>query len=294
MRICLIAQDTNFSGAPGLINGGTVTFWHLCHTLESMGHQAVLHELGIPLPEAEVYIIQSEWYEKHKDELKEKQLQGRKVAVWLGHFRGGVYFDPTKIEADVFFTTWTGPVVDGWEKTTGKKVLFMPHAYCTFCDSGEQLTAPRILWIGNSYALRDESWLNGLDVVTIKNVHPKRISDLYRGAGVCPNIHGNFQKGVVSDEPSRVADLPGMALNERFFQILGAGGFMVCDYNPHIYDFFGDDEIIACLTKEEFQYNVRHFLSRPRSRERMIRNWVAKIRAAHTYEHRLQTLLSFL
>lgn len=294
MRFCFIAQDVTFSGAPGFINGGTVTFWHLVHTLESFGHRPFLHELGIPLPEADVYIIQSEWYEKHKDELKEKQLQGRKVVVWLGHFKGGVYFDPTKIEADVFYTTWTGPVVDEWEEKTGKKLHFLPHAYCTFCDSGEVNTSPKILWIGNTYALREESWLKGIDVVGMKNIHPGRISDLYRGALVCPNIHGDFQKGGVSNDPSSIADTPGMALNERTFQILGSGGFMVCDYHPHLYDFFDENDIITGINKEEFQQHVRYFVSNHKKRLPYIRKLMEKIRNGHTYEDRLRTLLGFL
>jgi len=294
MRFCFIAQDVTFSGAPGFINGATVTFWHLTHTLEGMGHKAVLHELGIPLPESDVYVIQSEWYEKHKDELKEKQLQGRKVVVWLGHFKGGVYFDPTKIEADVFYTTWTGPIVDEWKKKTGKQLHFIPHAYCTFCDSGESVPAPKILWIGNTYALREESWLKGIDVVGMKNIHPKRISDLYRGAMVCPNIHGDFQKGAVSNDPSSISDDPGMALNERFFQIIGSGGFMVCDYNPHMYDFFDESELVTGITKEEFQEKVQYFISNHMKRHAFIKKWVGKIRESHTYEHRLKNLIELL
>ncbi len=294
MTFCFIAQDITFSGAPGFINGATVTFWHLNHTLEGMGHKTVLHELGIPTPEADVYIIQSEWYEKHKDELKERQLQGRKVVVWLGHFKGGVYYDPTKIEADIFYSTWKGPVIDEWENKTGKKVLFLPHAYCTFCDSGEKVASPRILWIGNTYALRNESFLKGLDVVGMKNIHPSRISDLYRGAMVCPNIHGDFQKGGVSKEPSSISDTPGFALNERVFQILGSGGFMVCDYHPHLYDFFDDGDIITGITKEEFQQHVKYFVSNHKKRLPYIKKATEIIRERETYEHRMRNLLEQL
>lgn len=294
MKFSLICQDTNFTASPGFINGGTVTFWHLWHTLESIGHEATLHELGVPIPDADVYFIQSEWYEKHKEELETKRQQGKKLVVWLGHFKGGVYFDPTKIEADIFYTTWAGPVVDSFEEKTGKQVLFLPHAYCTFCDSGDTVDAPKLPWVGNDYALRDDGWLKGLDIVSYKGIHPKKLSDLYRSATVCPNIHGDFQKGIVSDDPSSIADEPGLALNERFFQILGAGGFMVCDFNPQISEFFDLEEMVIGSSKEEFQAKIRHFIKNPKQRYKYIKNWVKKIREAHTYEHRLAKIIESL
>lgn len=299
MKFVLIAQDTQFTGAPGFINGGTVTLWHMTHTLEGMGYEAVLHELDMPLPEADVYIVQSEWYSKHKEELQEKRKNGSKLVVWLGHFIGGNYLDPVEIDCDLFYSTWKGPVIDDFMtryKKTGKdgSLIFLPHAYCTFCDTGERVTAPDVLWIGNTYNLRDESWLKGTDIVGMKNIHPKRISDLYRSAKVCPNIHGSFQKGLVSDDNSAIAKQPGMALNERFWQILGAGGFMVCDYHPQAYEFFDQDELVMALTKEEFIDTINEFRRNQEKRDRHIRNWVKRIREAHTYEHRIRSLIDNL
>lgn len=286
MRICFIAQDINFTGKYGFINGGTVTLWHYWHTAQSMGHAAVLIEVGQPIPEADLYILQSEWYEVSKEELEKKN---GKVAVWLGHFIGTNYYDPKKIKADAFFTTWTGELLDEFALEQDMKIMHLPHAFCEVCDYQESVKKD-LIWLGNTYALRNEGWLEGLPVEVLKGLDPRLITAYYRGATVTANLHGEFQKGVVSEEPSRIADKPGYAVNERLFHVAGVG-FQVCDYNPLIEIYYPNGEIVMAKTKEEYQELIRHFLENPEQRNTYMERARETTLNSNTYSRRLNMLL---
>lgn len=285
MKICFVAQDIDFTGKYFGINGGTVTLWHYWHTALLNGHDAVLVEVGEPLPEADLYVLQSEWYEMSQKELEK---QKGKVAIWLGHFIGTNYYDPKKIKADVFFTTWTGDVLDDFNGL-GMSIMHLPHAFCEVCDHDEEVKK-ELIWLGNTYALRDEGWLNGLNVEVLKGLDPRLITAYYRGATITANLHGDFQKGVVSSDPSRIADKPGYAVNERLFHVAGVG-FQICDNNPLIPIYYPNNEIVTANSKDEYQSLVRHFLEHPEQRKPYMKKARETTMELHTYSRRLNLLL---
>ena len=274
----------------GVINGGTSWLWHIAHNLEELGHEAELIRNGLPIEKADVIIVQSEWYGAGIELFQNLRKQGTKLVVILGHFKGGVYYDANLIEADLFVTTWKGPVVDNYKT----EVKFWPHAYCTTCDKGGTENRGDIPWIGNKYPLRDEGWLDEINPTKINGIMPNELGAVYRGAKVCPNIHGKFQMGEVSTLNSSLADVPGYACNERLFHITGAGGFQVVDNNEQVKEFFTEEEIVIAKDKNDFQKKINYYLNNPDERQPFIEKGRDRVMREHTYQHRVKQLLEWI
>lgn len=296
MRIHLIAQDPLFESGlqSGIVNGGTAWFHHLCEAFKHHGHDAVMVDYEAPIGEADLYIIQSEWYAhaSHPSEFAQARKRGAKVVVVLGHFIGGNYFPPEQIEADLFVTTWQGPLVKDFEERTGKKLHYWPHA--SGDDRGGVEFSGEIVFSGNTYALRDESVLNGIEVTQLKGIHPALLPAFYRGARICLNFHGAFQKGLVSRDPSAIAHLPGFALNERTFQVVGAGGFMLCEEHPILHQIFEENEVATFSDAADLRKKIDHFLAHPAEAQRIMMAGRRKIYEKHRYGHRVEQLLKWL
>lgn len=292
MKFLLFAFDHDFSEGrkTGVINGGTAVLQHFAHTLESMGHEAKMMPLRPFYEQADVIIVQSEWYSTLQEYFARERAGGTKIVVWLGHFIGGNYFDPKLIQADYFFTTWQGDILASIPFET----LYLPHAFCDICDQDTEVEHTNTIFFGNTYALRDEGWLAGIPVDRFYGMVPAALGSYYRRAKVCANIHGDFQKGIVSTHNSTLADLPGYAVNERLFAICGSGGFQVCDNSPLINSIYPDDEIIKCDTKKQFQEAIIYFLQHPNERLPFIEKAKAHTLAEHTYKHRMEKLLNYI
>ena len=268
MRICLPCINHDFSRPT--IEGGTVWLSNLRDALIQKGHDAVLVRLDQAC-DGDVMIIQSEWTKK----IAYTTFSGRKI-VLLGHFIGGNYPDPKQIEADQFVTTWKGALIDGF------KADFVPHGYN---DSFRPKQGSGVIWAGNTYALRDEHWLKGIEPTEVTGVLPKDLP--YQGA-VCPNIYGDFQLGKVSTDDSRIADKPGFMINERFWQVIGSGGILIDMYNPQVFDFFEEDEIIFAKTKEEFQKKILYYKDHVQEGIDFYERARNKVRLYHTYKKRIK------
>jgi hypothetical protein len=280
MKIKIFAYDHELK--ENINSGGTIWFQNISMAFNSMGHDSEVVSLDQP-KQADLLFIQSEW--AHLPCWTESV--GKKIII-LGHFKGGVYHDPTTLQADHWVSTWQGDVVDNFPH----EVIYMPHAYSLERD---RMIADRVFpcpFVGNTYPLRKEDWIGGLPVQKMTQVNPDELSDLYRRATVCPNFHGDFQKGVVSTEPSRIAEVPGFSVNERLFWISGAGGFQVVDNNPLVLTFFSRDEVVIAKNPKDFQKKVRYFLKYPEKREEFIKRGKDIVLNNHTYQHRLTNLLN--
>jgi fructose-specific component phosphotransferase system IIB-like protein len=264
----------------GTINGGTVWLNNIAEALKALGHKAKLGELETE-HEADIMIIQSEWV----GSIAYQTFKGKRV-VLMGHFIKAVYPDPKEIKAKKF-TTWKGECTEGFDAE------FLPHAYSEFIDKKEATYKGDIIWCGNPYSLRNQGWLDGLDLTAITGTLPWDVSAIYKG-NVCPNIHGDFQRGIVGNDPARVADKPGYMINERFWQVIGCGGILIQDWNPQVYEFFNEDEIIMCRTKEDFQEKIKYYAKHKEEGIKFYERAREKILNNHTYKNRCQQLLQSL
>lgn len=285
MRILLPVHDYDYKEGleSGTINGGTIWLDNIAHALRDAGHEAELISLNDSW-EADAIIIQSEW----TGVPSYLEFKGKKV-ILLGHFIGGVYPDPRATNADHLITMWKGELLDGF-----KNVHYIPHAYSDLTDKGNVINRGDIIWAGNPYKLRKLDWLDGLPLSSVSGILPHDLLAMYRGANVCPNIHGGFQLGEVSDDPSRIADKPGYMINERFWNVIGCGGVLVTDYNPQILDYFKEDEIIMCKTKEEFHDKVHYYNKHKEEGIRFYGRARERIRKEHTYKERVREILNII
>lgn len=285
MRFVLPAHDHDFALGldSGAVNGGTVYLFHLAQALKALGHQICMVALGDTHTKGDVMICQSEW----ANHQTWKAFNGIKVCI-LGHFIDTVHEDPKTIQAHVFISTWKGAIVEGYSTT------YLPHAYAKTVDNGKITRRGSMVWLGNNYALRDQGWLQGLSLTLLKAIHPRELAGIYRGADVCPNIHGDFQKGLVSTDPSTLANSSGFALNERFFNIIGAGGVMVTDKHPLNKEIFEEDELLSAGSKEEFQELLQYYMHHPIEGKKFYARARKKILTHNTYIHRAKQLLNLI
>jgi hypothetical protein len=296
MKFIFTTHDPDFSEGlkTKIMNGGTAPQYHLSHTLESMGHESRL----VPLSpdeswkDADFIFVQSEWYSVIARQLQELRRGKTKLIVWIGHWKSGNYFNPVDIQADYYVTTWKGDVLKS--VPFGEQILYFPHAYCPVCDRDQNVPSHQLIWFGNKYPLRDESWLDGLPITRLNAIMPNLLGSYYRRATICPNIHGGFQKGEVSSDPSSIADLPGYALNERLFATVGAGGFQICDWSPLIDETYADDEVVKCRSVAQFQEACHRFLRNPQLRQPYIEKALARTLTEYTYQHRINDLLKHI
>lgn len=266
--------------------GGSIWLRHIGDTLSQMGHDVRYVHYESDCSAADYVIIQSEWIEKNA------YKTSRRAIVLLGHFTAEVYPDSTELRPqDIVLTQWRGEVVEDWERRSGLKAHYFPHGYFqynpTFIDYH---TKDRNIWIGMETSFRDISRFNELDIETLKNVPEGDVSDHYKGAKICPNVHLNIQKGQLINVPESILTRPGYAVNERLFWIPGAGGFQIADENPLVREFYDEDEI-PMATAEDFKEIFNYYLAHPEEREKMAKKAHERTMREHLYEHRITKIL---
>lgn len=85
----------------------------------------------------------------------------------------------------------------------------------------------------------------------------------------------------------------GMPL--RIFDILGAGGFLLTNFQADFLDYFTPDEdYVYYESKQDLLDKIEYYLSHEEERAAIAQNGLAKITAAHTYKHRVAEILSYL
>ena len=81
----------------------------------------------------------------------------------------------------------------------------------------------------------------------------------------------------------------------RAFDILGAGGFLLTNYQADFADCYTPDEdFVFFESKEDLLQKIEYYLSHEEERKAIARNGFQKTREHHTYKHRVQELLSYL
>jgi len=269
--------------------GGSIWLRHIGDTLKELGHDVRYVHYESDCSPADFVIIQSEWLETNA------YKTSRKAIVLLGHFTREIYPDPYKIrERDIILTQWKGSVIEKFEKESGLKTHYFPHAYhrSAFESSGEKGDdiATEAVWFGSETPFRDISRLDGLPVERMSGVPPEMVSDFYASSKICPNIHLNIQKGQMVNVPDSVIDVPGYAVNERLFWIPGAGGFQIADENPLVREFYDEDEV-PMSTAEDFKEIFNYYLEHPEKREAMTKKAHERTLREHTYEARIKQIL---
>lgn len=286
MKFQLVTPDHDYSSAfaSGCVNGGTTWLHNIADAIRFYDHEAEIRPINQGLS-ADYVIVQSEAM-MHTSHLGEYAKKG-KVICLLGHFEAGPYAPLSSVKewSKFIFTPWEG------ECLTGTDHHLFPHAYNDLHDERKSIKRGSIIFDGNSYSLRSEEWFKGLDITRIYGTLPKEMLNLYRGADVCLNLHGDFQKNKVVEAPNRLSGFPGMMINERFWNVLGAGGLLITDWVDQMGRWFDKSELIFASSKEEYQELVTYYVKHKAEGLYKLRTAIEKVRKHHTYKDRVQLML---
>lgn len=291
MKFQLVAPDCHYETGllHGGVNGGTVWLDNIAKALRYWGHDAELLQIDKDI-KADYLLIQGEFVDNEK--VVNFKRDGGKVITLLSHFNCPHYPSLERIKelSDFIATPWEGEVCYSVE------AYFMPHAYNDL-DEDDQTSQDfqgEIIFVGNTYELRHEGWIDKIGVTRLKGIHPALLPPVYRGANVCLNIHGDFQKNIVSDKPSRVADKPGVMINERFWSVLGSGGLLITDWVPQMDKWFSEADLLAYKTEEEFREKVAYYNKHKEEGLEKLKKARELVRKKHTYRHRVKGLLKYM
>lgn len=287
MKFQLATPDFNYlaSRSNGCVNGATVWFDNIARSLRYLGQEAENVSLYSGDYEADYVIIQSEFIDNPK--LVKYKLAGGKVICMLSHFDCPHYPTMRRVYelSDYRFTMWSGALMYAVD------AHFLPHAYGSLMDDYRVNKIDEIIYAGNTYDLRNEGWFQDINVRRIYGTHPQDLFAFYRGAKLCLNIHGDFQKNIITDIPSAVAKKAGTMINERFWNTLGSGGLLITDYTPQMEEFFDLNDLLVAKTKEEFFSLVEYYKNNREEGIAKLEKARNLVREKHTYNQRVQTML---
>ncbi len=81
----------------------------------------------------------------------------------------------------------------------------------------------------------------------------------------------------------------------RAFDVMGAGGFLLSNYQADLLDLFvpGED-FVYFESKEDMLEKIGHYLSHEEERQAIAKNGYDKVATKHTYRHRVREMFSIL
>ena len=81
----------------------------------------------------------------------------------------------------------------------------------------------------------------------------------------------------------------------RIFDIMSVGGFVLTNWQPEIPDLFEEGkEIVTFKTPEEMLAKVDYYLHHEKERQRIALNGYRKVKEEHTFEHRMDKIVSVI
>lgn len=81
----------------------------------------------------------------------------------------------------------------------------------------------------------------------------------------------------------------------RCMDIMGSGSFLLTNFQSDFLDYFIPGEDFACYeSSDDFLKKITYYLSHEKERQQIIANCLGKMRDAHTFEHRVRTILNIV
>jgi spore maturation protein CgeB len=85
----------------------------------------------------------------------------------------------------------------------------------------------------------------------------------------------------------------GDRISSRTFILPACGAFVIHERTDEVLALFREDQEIVCYSDvEELVAKVDHYLLDPEARERIARQGMAVVRASHSWDHRIQDILT--
>ncbi len=130
----------------------------------------------------------------------------------------------------------------------------------------------------------DVTLYTGSDTSDLMKVHNKGYIDYYK---VMPKV---FRYSKINLNMTLRTIKSGIPL--RVFDILGAGGFLITNYQADIADYFNIGEDLVCYENEEdLIHKVGYYLEHEEERKQIAENGYRKVKQFHNYEVRLKEIL---
>jgi spore maturation protein CgeB len=154
-----------------------------------------------------------------------------------------------------------------------------------------------VSFVGSIYGQR-ANWIAalraaGIDVACFGHrtehgvVDANKIPEIYRTSRISLNFSGAGQNGGWGSGHRQI--------KARTFEVPGAGGFLLTETAPGLDQYFDvGTDIATFATPEELVSKARYFLANPEARDSMAHAGNNRVRAIHTYEHRLTEILERL
>ncbi len=114
-------------------------------------------------------------------------------------------------------------------------------------------------------------------IYTNKSVQPTELNKLYARSKICLNIHHAQSVGGV---------------NQRFFEILGAGALQLCDYKMFIGDNFTEGDLVWYKNEEELFTKLSYLFSNMHNLDEIRQSGYKKVSKQHTFAMRIKTVLT--
>ncbi len=126
----------------------------------------------------------------------------------------------------------------------------------------------------------------------------------YKKDFVIPNVHNHGPVDHFRDMPvvfrrSKIdLNISGRLIKSgiplRAFDVMGAGGFLLSNYQADLLDFFVPGEDFAYFeSKEDMLGKIGYYLTHEEERQAIAKNGHDKVAAEHTYRHRVREMFSY-
>lgn len=143
-----------------------------------------------------------------------------------------------------------------------------------------------------------------------KKVHQKNLLDVWGYSHWKQSLYKNIYHGEVTQLESKQIireskitlntltgedNIPIISVNYRLFEATGVGGFVLSLYHPPLEQFFRiDKEIVIFKSPDEALEKTRFYLAHDNARNKIAYAGWTRTKQNHTYNHRLQKILSFI
>lgn len=191
-------------------------------------------------------------------------------------------------------------------ETLSRPVYYLPeccnplyHKPCELSGRDRELYGCEITTAGNLYSYRVAvfSQLKGYEVKIWGNPPPLWM-DIHL---IEPMLQKKFVANEEKSKAFRAAKIcvnnlyPAevWGINARAFEIAGAGGFQMIEWRPGIEQLFRNgEELVSFTSMADLKDKIEYYLPREDERQRIAQNGQQRAHLEHTYEKRLELLLS--
>ena len=214
---------------------------------------------------------------------------------------------------DVFAVIQKEPFWQALQKIGQNHILYLPlaaspkfHQKLTLDPSEEQMYGADIGFLGAGYpnrrlAFRTLAGKNfkiwGSDwedeQLLAKNIqrHGQRISPeesvkIYNATKINLNLHSSMKVDQLVSG--------GDFVNPRTFELAAMEAFQLVDERTLLPELFAPDELATFASIDELYAKIEFYLHHPKERLAIVAKAKAKVLAAHTYQHRMETLLNYI